>query len=135
MRPSEVRRRVLTDHQKLREMLLTLEKLAAEVIEGEPWIGGVLRLEGEAVFARFLDHLTWENEHLRPLLLESDSRDGGHALRLDNNQREQRELLQYALTGLRDPKRPPLIIARNLLDLVRLLRHDMDDEEEMLLDV
>ncbi len=56
-----------------------------------------------------------------------------HSARLAQDHREQRELLSYVLQRLRDASRPPVVLARDLLAFVELLRHDMADEERALL--
>ena len=77
----------------------------------------------------------WEDVHLRPALLEiPDAWGKEHAEELDRDHREQRELLSDALDRVQDPSRPPSLVARNLLDLVELLRADMEQEERDLLD-
>ena len=53
---------------------------------------------------------------------------------LETDHREQRELLRDVIDKLRDHDRPPRVVAENVLDLVALLRQDMEEEEAMLLD-
>jgi len=54
---------------------------------------------------------------------------------LDRDHLEQRELLLHTLSGLRDPRHPSIPLARNMVDLVALLREDMIQEDELLGDV
>jgi hypothetical protein len=132
MRPSEVRRRILSDHEKLRSMLMGLERVAHEVVDGECQLSAAMRVEGEALMERLLEHMGWEDRYLRPALCDADAWGQERAERLDRDHREQREMLEYALSSVEDESRPPLVIARQLLDLVRLLRDDMQEEEELL---
>jgi hypothetical protein len=132
MRPSRIRSRVLADHQTLRDTLMRLEQLTREVSEGDVQLVGTLRVEGEIFLARLLEHARWEEQHLRPALGGAESADETCAQQLDRVHREQRELVQYAVAVLHDQDRPPLLIARNLRDLVRLIHADMDEEEESL---
>ena len=134
MRPSAIRRRVLDDHQLLRAMALSLEQLAVEVSGGNRALLGPLRLEGETLLARLEEHMYWEDRYLRPALLASEAWGAQRARRLDDDHREQRELLRYALERVQDRGRPAVVVATNLLDLVKLLREDMDEEERLLLD-
>ncbi len=132
MQPSEVRRRILHDHQLLRGILLSVEGLAREVVEGEAKQVGALRLEGETLLERLLEHMRWEDLYLRPALLDTPGWGEERAERLDRDHREQRELLQHSLAGIQDLSRPPIVVARQLQDLVRLLREDMEEEESLL---
>lgn len=134
MQPSEVRRRILDDHEFLRVMLVGLEATAQRVLEGEGSLLGPLRLEGEALLSRLAEHMHWEDVSLRPALLEADAWGEARAEKLDQDHEEQREMLAFVLGSIRDQSRPRDVIARTLLDLVRLLREDMDDEEQVLLD-
>jgi hemerythrin-like domain-containing protein len=133
MHASEIHRKVCADHDAIRGMLFRLEELARQVLRGERHLVGVLRNEAEALLTELLAHIQWEDEHLRPTFLDADSAGAARAERLDHEHREQRELLRYALDRLEDQTRPPLVIARNLIDLVQLVRDDMDDEEKHLL--
>lgn len=132
MRPSEIRERILHDHETLRAMLLSVERVSLGVMEGESQLIGPLRFEAESLLERLLTHMGWEDQYLRPALLEADAWGRERAEHLDRDHREQREMLQYALASLEDQSRPPLVISRQVLDLVRLLREDMDEEEELL---
>ena len=132
MRPSEVRSRILDDHEIIRAMLQSVERVSSEVIRGKSQLTGAMRFEGETLMERLLEHMQWEDLHLRPALCEADTWGQERAERLDRDHREQREMLRYALASVEDQSRPPLVIARQLLDLVRLLREDMEDEEQLL---
>lgn len=132
MRPSEVRERILYDHETIRAMLVAVERVSLQVIDGESRLIGPLRFEAEALLGRLLEHMGWEDRYLRPALLEADAWGQERAAHLDRDHQEQREMLQYALASIEDQSRPPLVISRQILDLVRLLRDDMDEEEELL---
>ena len=132
MRPDQVRQRVLDDHARLRGNLASLEQLATQVVNGERQLTGALRVEGEGLLEFLLEHMRWEDEHLAPALREA----GGEELvkRLEGDHREQRELLEHALERLQDQSRPSVLVGRNLMDLIALLREDIREEEERLLD-
>ena len=134
MKPSEVRRHVLADHTTIRGMLLSVESVAKQVIEGERNLVGPLRFEGEGLLAFLREHMRWEDRHLAPALREADSWGSARAEQLESDHREQRQLLQHSLETIEDQGRPPVLIARNMLDLVRLLREDIEHEESALLD-
>jgi hemerythrin-like domain-containing protein len=132
MRPSEVRERVLADHEVLRQSLDDLERRAQAAIGGGEDRAPELRADAERFLATLQRHMRWEDRFLAPALREADAWGVERAARLDAEHREQRELLHHVLEGLRDLTRPGPVVAANLLDLVRLLREDMDDEEEAL---
>ena len=134
MRPSEVRRRILQDHQALRGILLSLEALSKEVLDKGQLVERPLRMQGEALLSQLRDHMDWEDAHLRPALLAADEWGEARAASLDSDHREQREMLGYALKRIRDTNAPPVILARGLLDLVKVLRQDMEEEESLFLD-
>jgi hypothetical protein len=134
MTPGEVRARILADHVDLRRMLAGLEVLARRVLGGEPSLVGPLRLEGELLLQRLQDHMLWEDLHLAPALRQADAWGDERARRLDSEHREQREVLRHCLAAVQDASRPTPVVARSLIDLVQLLRADMDEEEREMLD-
>ena len=133
MRPSEVRRSVLSDHQKLREQLTKLEQLSRAALAGTHLPPGALRGEAKALLAGLASHMSWEDRYLAPVLLEADAWGDLRCAQLAEDHREQRNLLEYVLRQLHDEGRPESIVAGDLLDLVTLLRDDMNDEESALL--
>ncbi len=133
MRPSEIRRRILQDHQALRGILLSLEALSKEVLnEGRPVVD-TLRMQGETLLSQLRDHMEWEDAYLRPALLAADAWGKARAASLDTDHREQREMLAYVLKRIQDTNAPPIVLARGLLDLVKVLRQDMEEEERLFL--
>jgi iron-sulfur cluster repair protein YtfE (RIC family) len=134
MQPSEVRRSVLSDHQKLREQLTKLEQLARAALVGTQLPTAALRGEAKVLLESLVSHMSWEDRYLAPVLLEADAWGDLRCAQLAEDHREQRNLLEYALRQLHDEGRPESIVAGNLLDLVALLRDDMNDEESALLD-
>ncbi len=134
MQASEVRRSVLSDHQKLREQLTKLEQLARAALVGTRLPTAALRGEAKVLLASLASHMTWEDRYLAPVLLEVDAWGDLRCAQLAEDHREQRNLLEYALRQLHDEGRPESIVAGNLLDLVALLRDDMNEEESALLD-
>jgi len=134
MTPGEVRARILADHVAIRGMLLSLEEVARRVRGGELSLLGALRLEGEALLERLQAHMLWEDLHLAPALREADAWGEERAAKLDGDHREQRQVLAHCLAAVTDQSRPAPVVARTLLDLVGMLREDIEDEERLLLD-
>jgi hemerythrin-like domain-containing protein len=132
MRPSEVRARVLSDHDELRGRLDRLERVALAASSGDS--AEALRPEAEAFLDRLAIHMSWEDLHLVPVLREADSWGEERIARFAEEHREQREMLEYVLRELHDAGRPETVVARKVLDLVALLRADMEEEESVFLD-
>ena len=133
MQPSEVRETVLRDHLALRGILSRVESLAHLVAGDEPWRVGDLRAAAESLLDTLASHMEWEDRHLGPLLRDADASGAESEARLKRDHAEQREVLRHALERLHDEGRPATLVARNLLDLVTLLRAEMEDEESSLL--
>ncbi len=132
MRPSEIRDRILDDHRALRGELEGLQRLAGDVDGGAP--SEALRAEAQAFLARLRTHMSWEEAYLLPALRSADAWGEVRAERLTSDHREQRELLDFILVRLCDATRPARIVAADVLHLIDLLRQDMREEEEELLD-
>jgi hypothetical protein len=134
MRTDEVHTRILADHREIRGLLLSIESLARDALAGQWKRAGPLRLEGGYLLNRLLGHMYWEDVHLAPKLRSAGAWGSAQAARLAADHLEQRELLRHSLERVGDRTRPTVLLARNLLDLIALLRSDMDEEDEMLLD-
>jgi len=134
VRPSEVRSRILHDHETLRKMLSELDGLARDTLAGELNLLGPLRERAEALLSQLSEHMRWEDRYLSEALREADAWGQERADALDAEHREQRQLLRDALDRLEDESRPAPMIARELADLVERLRRDMVEEERDMLD-
>jgi len=134
MRPSEVRARVLADHEQLRDRLNRIERLARQARAHQAPSPSDLRGEAEALLDRLAIHMHWEDRHLVPVLREADGWGDVRVERFAQEHREQRELLEYVLRELHDSRRPEGVVAGKVLDLVALLRLDMEEEESAFLD-
>ena len=134
MKPSEVRERTLRDHEGLRTALDRLERRCRAAAGGGSLPAGQLREAAHALLVDIERHMRWEERHLEPALREADAWGNERAERLRSDHREQREAFGQVLANLRDPSRPPALVARMLLDLIALLRDDMAEEEDLLLD-
>jgi hemerythrin-like domain-containing protein len=128
MLATEIRRRVLQDHESLRTQLTELEALVERVRSGNDALLVALREETAAMLAFLRRHMEMEEQHLGPAL---------QALRLEaleRDHREQRELLEFATQRLHDEGRPGELVTADLSGLVELIREDMRSEESELLD-
>ena len=134
MKPSEVRARFLEDHVVIRDMLISLESLARQVLEEQHSRWTPLREEAELLLVHLQEHMRWEDVHLSAALMAGDRDAQQRAQVLKEEHVEQRELLGHAVERMRDPERPDTLVAENVIDLIELLRDDIRDEEENLLD-
>ena len=131
MQPSEIRKKVLSDHAVLRERLDALEALtrAAEGAGDSASAREELRLAGERFHEMLAQHMRWEDEHLGPALLEADAWGPERLARLRQEHREQREELAAFVESLHDPDRSTRELGAVLRDLAAWLRRDMQGEE------
>ncbi len=134
MRPSQVRRRVLEDHETLRTLLAQLDVLARETLSGDEQLLAPLRERAEALLARLAEHMRWEDRYLSQALRQADAWGRERAAALEREHQEQRAVLRHAVERLRDEDSPAPLLARELADLVERLRRDMQEEEQDLLD-
>jgi iron-sulfur cluster repair protein YtfE (RIC family) len=133
MKPSEVRARILSDHDRLREDLERLESLVGELAAGRTAPTAV-RADSVALVARLYSHMRWEESYLLPALREADAWGAERAERLMRDHREQRELLDFLNARLHAQAQPEALLARDVQHLIVLLRDDMREEEAELLD-
>jgi Hemerythrin HHE cation binding domain len=130
---SEVRQRILDEHEELRGRLGEIEALLAHFEAGHEAAGAELRERGLALFARFAAHIDLEDRSLAPLLRAAGAAGEARADRLAREHREQRELLQYLMRRLASQPQPTALIAGELRNFAGYLRTDMAHEEETLL--
>lgn len=130
MKPSEVRRRVLKDHARIRGLLDEVEALTRRFRGSEPDVRDELREKGIELHDALCEHLDMEDVILARALREADGWGEERAERLADEHREQRELFAYILSRLRDGARPTILLARELQNFVDILRVDMQHEEE-----
>jgi hypothetical protein len=134
VKPEQIGKQIIAEHITLKATLEQLESVADEVLaKGDDRLDALRNLAadfGDALLA----HMDWEDTNLAPALLACGERGEEPAARLARDHSEQRDLLEHIFRGLADASRPGRIVARNLLDLCRLLSSDFVDEEEMLLE-
>ena len=133
MRPSEIRERVLAEHERLRADFERIEAIARAAHDGALERFGDLRVEADALLARLLSHMRWEESYLLPTLRNSDSWGAERAARLIKDHRDQRELFRFLHSRLASTEPWP-VMAQRLSDLIALLRDDIAEEERDLLD-
>ena len=132
----DVRSEILRQHQELRGLLPRVETLAEqfERSEGEaPDLARELREAGLALYEKFGEHLDSEQELLEPALQRAGERGQRLLRRLEHEHREQRELLGYLLSRLRERPEPTILLSRQLHNFANYLRLEMEHEEKTLL--
>ena len=129
MKPREIRKYILADHAFLRGMLDELDQRAFRVLEGREDEISALRDWGLSFLSKFAEHLAFEDRFLAPALRAAGLAGVEHSKHLADDHREQRELLSYILSGLRDRDRPAQVVAEELRGLVELILDDMAHEE------
>jgi hemerythrin-like domain-containing protein len=133
MRPSEVRRRILSDHELIRAAVSELDSIADRILAGEEHLSGRLRERGKHLYLKLCDHLDLEDAILVRALRDVGNVGAQRADDLEVEHREQRELLTYLVGRLEDSTHPPILLVRDFLGYTSLLRDDMKAEEANLL--
>jgi iron-sulfur cluster repair protein YtfE (RIC family) len=130
VKPSEVRARILQDHERLRLALAEVDALVVSVGEGRP--AAVLRDRTRALLAGLEAHLALEDEILFPAVEAMDAWGPVRAARMQAEHAEQRALLAR-LTSL-EKQVPDGALCEAMTKLAKDLRGDMKREEAELLD-
>jgi hemerythrin-like domain-containing protein len=133
MRPSEVRQRILDDHQLIQVMVSEIRDLALRIQAGEQSLSGKLRERGRNLYECFCQHIDLEDVILVGALRDTDSRGEERAEELRSEHREQREVLTYLLERLLDPTQQQILMVHDLLNFTAWICDDIRHEEETLL--
>jgi iron-sulfur cluster repair protein YtfE (RIC family) len=136
MSKSQIRSEIVAEHGELRELLPEVASLAEQFEQAAPGahdLGRRLREAGLALYQKFAAHMDHEQQLLEPALRAAGAEGERLARRLEHEHHEQRELLDYLLTRLREQPTPTVLIARQLQNFTNFLRFEMDHEEKTLL--
>lgn len=133
MKPSEVRKRVLSEHDELRELLEQLERAARAVLQGHASAADELRERTRSLEERLRAHFELEERILAPALREADPWGPERVERLDEDHVRQRAMLDGLRGAAVHPQRSVLELALLAWGFARLLREDMEEEERLLL--
>jgi iron-sulfur cluster repair protein YtfE (RIC family) len=131
--PAEVRALVLAQHEELRQLIHEAQKATAW--HGDPSFQGtehMVRL-AEALYARFENHLRFEERFLFPALRGADIWGDERVAALTKEHAEQRRDLE-AFIDLVDSECPPEELRVALEGLSALLLGDIEEEEDACLD-
>ncbi len=131
MSPSMIRSTVLGQHAHLRAWLARIERRATDVL-GATGEVGALAGELRGLGAWLEDHLRFEEQWLFPALEEADAWAQVRLERLTHDHSEQRVHLRVMERLLQAPG-DGRELAERVLTMIRSLRVDIDDEDEIAL--
>jgi iron-sulfur cluster repair protein YtfE (RIC family) len=132
--PSQVRKRILQEHEELRGVLISVEATAKRVLGGDREAVQMLRHLCRALHVALSAHLDLEDAVLAPALRDTDAFGPDRADELLEHHAQQRQILHEVLS--QNPADPAGArrMAEAVLELVAVLRADMDHEDKHLLD-
>lgn len=133
MNPSEVRNRVLADHELLRERLARIEILARTVLEGRVGAASELRDHAAELGVELSNHFDLEDDILVEVLRNADPWGPERVARLQEDHARQRQMLAQLRQSAGDVGRPDLELALTARGFVQLMFEDMEEEERLLL--
>jgi hypothetical protein len=132
-RPSEVRSRILAEHERLRAWMSHVEELTSNALaepepDRQPLCTAVV-----ALCERFRQHMELEAVLLRPALLDADPWGEEWVLSMETDHAVQLGLVALLEKRAYNPGEVPHVIALLTKGLLGRLREDMQDEEDRLL--
>ena len=132
MRPSEVRSRILRDHEALSERLTALQRFADEAVESNGEACARTREFACGVVEELADHLDVEEQLLVPMLRDMDAWGPLRADELRQHHDQQWRGLKRLRDRVSSPLQPPELAAHIAL-MVQLLQHELAQEAHELL--
>lgn len=133
LKPSEVRERILEEHDQLRRLLIDLDALAAAVLDGKAGLGARLRDKATEIYEVLRAHIDLEDRILAPALRETPGFGELRERRLLEHHAEQRKAFESAIAELRVGPPSPESLARRVREMVADVRMDMAHEDKDLL--
>jgi CBS domain-containing protein len=131
LRPSEVRARILSEHEVLRTIYAQTETSACSVLDGDAEAGAALREQCNELYRTLLRHIELENAILAPALHDADAFGPVRAQELLREHARQREALLAALHSA--DASSEIQLAEGVRALLAELAIDMAHEERALL--
>ena len=127
MRPSEIRQRMIRDHDALRWLCVRVEFAANRVLAGDEASEEALDVAGAELYRLLLDHLEHEERVLLPVLGDVDAWGPERVARVEAEHREQRRRLAEVFRPLEPltPHHRAAVVLREIAEL----REDMQAEE------
>jgi hemerythrin-like domain-containing protein len=125
--------KLLDDHARLRGKVSVIQSLALGILRGDDDLAAALRLKGEELQQHLIEHMSWEESELFPVLQDASSEGCEAARQLIEEHSTQRDRLAHSLEALRTLAGQPSTLAKHLLELVHWLEYDMTSEEERVM--
>lgn len=132
-KPSEVRNRIRSEHERLRGLLSDLEVCVGRALEGDAEAVTMLPDRAREIFHQFCDHVDLEDTILAPALRDADGFGPVREKQLLHHHNHQRAEFQNALAALDERTLTTEDLARKLQVLIEDLRKDMAHEDNDLL--
>ena len=125
--PSEVRRKVLSQHREIEQMLSELEAGVEQLAKGETEAGRVKRA-AYALRGILELHMNFEETHMVPAIHDSDGFGPERARHLHREHEDQRRELDKVVDQIREAASDN-DLATSVSKLASMLRHDIEEEE------
>ncbi len=125
--PSEVRRKVLSQHREIEQMLSELEAGVTHLGDGTVDAGQVKRA-AYALRGILELHMNFEEAHMVPAINEADGFGPERVRHLHAEHEEQRQELDRLVELIREARSTDEL-SRNVGRLAEMLRKDIEDEE------
>ena len=125
--PSEVRRKVLSQHREIEQMLSELEAGIAQLAKGETEPGQVKRA-AYALRGILELHMNFEETHMVPAIHDADGFGPERARHLHTEHAEQRRELDKVVDQIREAS-SNTDLASSVTKLASMLRNDIEEEE------
>jgi iron-sulfur cluster repair protein YtfE (RIC family) len=132
--PSEVRERILGEHEALRERLTELTELVTRDHDDEAQALARIRAKLKELYETLAKHIDLEDAILAPALRETDAYGPDRADSLLSHHREQRRDIARALDALVQEQASLEELTREVKRFDAELRGDMEHEEKAVLD-
>ncbi len=128
LKPSEIRKRILDQHQTLRTLLDALEKGVARLKSGETGLSEELKARAQELHESLCRHIADEEALLLPELEEADGFGPARVAALREEHVEQRGALAEITDAIAHSTEPQ-VLATRLDALIARIRQDMEEEE------
>lgn len=125
--PSEIRRKVLSQHREIESMLAELETGAKRLGLGQD-VGEQVKRAAFALRGILELHLAFEETHMVPAITEADGFGPERARHIHAEHAEQRQYLDTLVHAILDAK-SPADIQDGVHELASMLRADIEEEE------
>ena len=125
--PSEVRRKVLSQHREIEQMLSELEAGVAHLADGKVDADQVKRA-AYALRGILELHMNFEETHMVPAINEADGFGPERVRHLHAEHAEQRQELDRLVDQIREARSPD-DLAKGVVRLAEMLRTDIEEEE------